>query len=221
MQDLKTKPTKTSSKKQYINQNPIEAITKVGSGVIDSFKTDLAKGAVNEAWDELLGLNHDHTTKSHEQHQSDQGELTEGTELDLTKITQETVHITEMGREYAQEVIHAGKKAKAENSQETQVRIQEILIEIKKLSESSTELKNQVDIVTMEKSINTPNVYTENYLEKMLSVIRDLRLSVEDSLAWFKTLRNKNAARQYGSMAKKHGTSYTLSNERQIATQVG
>lgn len=220
MQTLKQNKPKQKPK-SYTNQNPIEALTSIGTGVKDAVKDDLVKGAVNEAWDELLGINHDQATKGHGESKASQGELLEGAELDLMSIQQETVQITEMGRDYAQEVIHAGKKASAEDSQETQIRMQEILIEIKKLTESSSELKDQIDVISMEQSIQAPNIYTQNFLEQMLSFVRDLRLSVEDSLSWFKALRTKNASRQYGSMAKKHGTSFTLSGERQVATQVG
>lgn len=99
--------------------------------------------------------------------------------------------------------------------------MQEILIEIKKLTESSEELKDEIDVVSIEQAGEDPGVYHVNFLEKILSNLRDLRLNVEDSLAWFSSLRSKKAARQYNSMAKKHGTSFTLSGERQVATQVG
>lgn len=220
MNDLKVaKPKKKPN--NYNNQNLIESLRSVGTGVVDSAKYDLAKGAVNEAWDELLGINHDQATKGHEEVKVDQGELSEGAELDLTAISTETVQITEMGRQYAQEVIHAGKKASAENSQETQVRMQEILIEIKKLSQSSKELKNQVDVVAMEQSVQAPNVYSMNFLEQMLSFVQNLRIGVEDSLAWFKTIRSKNAAKQYGAQVKSQGAKYMLSGERAVATQTG
>lgn len=220
MKSLISNPSKGKTK-TYANQNPLETARDIAKEVKTSFVDDLGKGGITEAWDELLGTNVDQASKGHEQRMSDHGELSEGAELDLAVIQAETVQITEMGRAYAQEVIHAGKKANAEHSQETQVRMQEILIEIKKLSESSSELKNQVDVIAIEQSANTPNKYSMNFLEQMLSFVRDMRVGVEDSLAWFKALRSKNASRQYGSMSKKHGTSFTLSGERQVATQVG
>jgi hypothetical protein len=208
---------KTGSKKpkQYVNQNPIEAIVSIGSGIKDSVVDDLARGGVSEAWDELLLKGE---AKSAE---SAHGDLSEGHEIDLSEVKEKTHEITEMGHEFASEIIHAGKRASNEASAEIETRMHEILIEIRKLSESSAELKDQVEVITLESTADDPGIYHVNFLEKMLSFIHDLRLNVEDSLAWFGALRSKKAARQYGSMAKKHGTSFTLSNERQVATQVG
>jgi hypothetical protein len=211
MQFLKSKNTKKEHK-QYIDQNPLEVI---GQGLKTSFIDELAKASVNEAWDELLDIN------SNEDKAKSGGDLSEGAELNLAQIKKEVREVTEEGRRFTSEIIHAGKRANAENSQEISVKIQEILIEIKQLSNSSSELKKEVEVISMEQVGENPGVYHVNFLEQMLGVIRDLRLSVEDSLAWFGALRSKKAARQYGVMAKKHGTSFTLSNERQVSTQVG
>ena len=213
MLNLKSKPA-VKQQKQYANQNPIEALESIVTGVKDSMVDDLGKKSAGEIKNELLGIESQPQSKEH-------GDLSEGAELDLANISEQTVEITEMGRQYAQEVIHAGKRANAENSQEIQVKMQEILIEIKKLSQSSEELKDQVEVISMEQVGEDPGVYHFNFLEKMLSFLTGLRLNVEDSLAWFSALGSKKKARQYGSMAKKHGTSFTLSNERQVATQVG
>lgn len=213
MQDLKTSQARKKPK-TYTNQNPIEALASVGTSVIDSAKYDIGKAGINEAWDELLGKDHDQSTKGH-------GDLSEGAELNLEAIEQKSIEITDQGRQFRSEIIEAGKRANAENTQEVQVKMQEILIEIKKLSESSEELKEQVEVISLEQTGEDLGVYHVNFLEKMLSYINNLRLNVEDSLSWFTSLRSKKAARQYGSMAKKHGTSFTLSGERQVSTQVG
>jgi len=233
MQNL-NKPAPKIQKKQYANQNTIEALESVVSGLRDSMVNDLGKGTirefkntmvkdlagggVNEAWDEILNV----VPKPAEKPQKEtQGDLSEGAELDLDALQNKTMELTEAGREFRSEIINAGKHANEENTQEVQVKMQEILIEIKKLTESSEELKEQVEIISLEQTGEEMGVYHVNFLEKMLSYINNLRLNVEDSLAWFSSLRSKKAARQYGSMAKKHGTSFTLSGERQVSTQVG
>jgi hypothetical protein len=218
--------------KQFINKSPIEALESVvggfkdsvvndlGKGVVtgvrESVAKDLGKGGITEAWDELLKTD----IKSGEP-QAGQGELSEGTEIDLGQLQKKTVEITEIGREFASEIVNAGRRKEAQNTQEVEVKMHEILIEIKKLSESSGELKEQVEIITLEQTSETPGVYHVSFLEKMLSNLRDLRANVDDSLAWFSALRSKKSARGYSNMAKKHGTSFTLSNERQVSTQVG
>jgi len=55
----------------------------------------------------------------------------------------------------------------------------------------------------------------------MLSMIQIARRKVEDSGAWLAVMHSKKKSREYGAMAKKHGTTFSLSNERVVATQVG
>lgn len=203
-------------RKQYVDQNPFELIA---GGIKTTVVDDLGKASVNDAWDQLL-LNED-KNEQHKQHNPQGGDLSAGEQLDLAEIREKAHEITEQGREFVAEIVHAGKNADSETSQETKIKIQEILIEIKSLSNSSAQLQKQVEVVSMEQMGENPGIYHLNFLEQMLSFIHDLRLNVEDSLAWFGALNSKKAARQYGAMAKKHGTSFTLNNERQVATSVG
>jgi hypothetical protein len=219
-------PKIRSSKKKekhYTNEGILESLGGIATGIKDSAVDELGKASVNDAWDMLLGG--DSAEPSHDSHGSHStshgGDLSEGTDLNLAEIGEKAHEITEMGREFASNIIHAGERADAQDSQEIQIKMQEILIEIKKLSESSAELQEKVEVITVEQTAGNPGVYHLNFVEQMLSFIHELRMNVDDSLAWFGALRSKKAARQYGSMAKKHGTSFTLNNERQVATQVG
>ena len=95
------------------------------------------------------------------------------------------------------------------------------MIEIKQLAASSKELKEKVEVIAVEQIGEAPGVYHLNFVEQILQWIRDARMNVEDSLAWFHALRSKKAARQYGVLAKKHGASFMLSSERASVTQTG
>lgn len=226
MQLLKSRSGKKQHK-QYVNQNPIEAITSIATGIKDSAVEDLGKASVNDAWDQILRGEAGH--KSHDSHDShsnghqaaSHGDLSEGEAINFEELSEKAHEITEQGHEFIREIVHAGEKADAKNSQEIEIRMHEILIEIRKLSESSAQLQEKVEVITMEQTGEEVGVYHLNFLEQMLSFIHELRMNVDDSLAWFGALRSKKAARQYGTMAKKHGTSFTLSNERQVSTQVG
>jgi hypothetical protein len=213
MQLLKFGSTKKAPKK-YTNQNFLESLASIGGGTFDSVKKDLIKPIGSDVAEQISGA-------PKKQEGSRGGDLSAGHELDLEQIKHGAEQITEMGREFAQEIIHAGKIARTEDSQEIAVKMQEILIEIKQLANSSAELKSQVEVITVEQATQKPGIYHVNFLEQMLSFIREARMNVEDSLAWFGALKSKKNARQYSSMAKKHGTSFTLSNERTVATQSG
>lgn len=203
--------------KQYVNESPIEALRGIGSGVVSTVADELGKKAVSEAWDEILGSDGEKSKKSQEHG----GELSAGEELDLAKVKKEVHEITEQGQEFVREIVNAGKNAAAEESRDIQVKVQEILIEIKQLANSSAQLQKQVEVVAMEQTGESVGKYHVNFLVQALEWIREARMNVEDSLAWFQALRSKKSQRQYSSLAKKHGTSFTLSQERQAVTQTG
>ena len=95
------------------------------------------------------------------------------------------------------------------------------MIEIKKLADSSKELQMQFKEVAVEQHAVTPGKYHKSFFSWLLSIIRNARMKVEDSGAWLAAMHSKKKSREYGAMAKKHGTTFTLNNERNVATQVG
>ena len=202
--------------KQYINDNVFESLAGVGGDVLKSIKKDVGHDSVYDAWDQFLGKNP--TRES----QADQGEMMAGEEIDIESLKKRERQVrVEPGDNYHREIVEAGKRKTSETSREIQVKIQEVLIEIKQLANSSSELKEKVEVIAIEQLTQAPGVYHLNFVEQILEWIRDARMNVEDSLAWFNALRSKKASRQYGVMAKKAGTSFTLSQERQAVTQTG
>lgn len=219
MQLLKTlgSSRKTHIKpKQHTNEGFIESLTGIGGTAFDSFKNDLVKPGATDIKTQIAGGELHPKNPSQER-----GDLSAGQELDLAQIKKETLRITEQGQNYVREIIHAGKNAGAENSREIQVKIQEILIEIKQLAKSAKEVQTQIEVISIEQTTQDKGAYHVSFLEQMLGFLRDARLNVDDSLAWFKALRSKKASRQYGVLAKKHGASFMLSNERSAVTQTG
>lgn len=210
MKDLKLKSGKKEPK-TYINQSPLESLLEIGKGVKKSMVDDLAKNGVYDAWDQILRPTQEHGDKKG-------GELHPGQELDFSHAKEVVAEVTTMGHEFISEVVNAGRNANKELNHELQVKYNEILIELKALAQSSKELK--AEVITVEQ---TPEVgaYHVNFLEQLLLKLREARENVDDGLAWFKALRSKKSARQYGAMAKSGGTSFTLSNERTAATQSG
>lgn len=202
--------------KQYVNQDPFEALLNLPSDIKKSAVNDLGKAAITDAWDQMFGLD-----SQKRQSNTKSGELTVGQELNLGEIKREVRRVTEQGEDFVREIVHAGKRADSEESREIQVKVAEILIEIKQLAKSAKEVQAQVEVISVEQTTQDKGVYHISFLEQMLGFLRDTRLNVEDSLAWFKSLRSKKAARQYGVLAKKHGAQFMLSNERAAVTQTG
>ncbi len=219
MQLPKLKSGGKKEPKQYIDENPFEALMGMGSDVVKSIKTDVGKDAVFDAWDQFLGAD-----KSHNSGHSGETEMHAGEEVEVNHGESNKEHAkphVEAGNDYHRDIVHASERGASHENQEIAVKVQEILIEIKQLANSSSELKEKVEVLTIEQIGENPGVYHLNFMEEVLKWIRDARMNVEDSLAWFHALRSKKAARQYGAMAKKGGTSFTLSNERTAATQTG
>lgn len=204
--------------KQYVDKNPIEQLLGIGGGVGQQ-GADLAKSAINlDNWDRYLGL-----TDEEEKKKKHKGDLSEGEELNLKELhekKQEKAHI-EPGLEYVREIVHAGERAVSRESQEIEAQLRELMAEIKKLTDSSKELQSQFKEVAVEQHAVNPGKYHKSFFTWMLSMIRSARAKVEDSGAWLAAMQSKKKSREYGAMAKKHGTTFSLSNERVVATQVG
>jgi hypothetical protein len=215
------KKTKLKTK-QYINKNPIEQLLSIGGGVGQA-GADLAKSTINiDNWDQYLGL-----TDTEEKHKKYQGDLAEGQELTLKDLHEknppaggEKAHI-EPGINYSREIVHVGEQASISETREIEAQLRELMLEIKKLADSSKELQSQFKEVAIEQHVVKPGKYHKSFFTWMLSVIRTARMKVEDSGAWLAAMQSKKKSREYGAMAKKHGTTFSLSNERVVATQVG
>ena len=73
----------------------------------------------------------------------------------------------------------------------------------------------------MEQTTENTGTYHQNFFEWMLHMIRQAKEKVEDSEAWLNVSKGKGSKKGYWNMFKKHGTSFALSSEQSVATQVG
>lgn len=201
---------------QYIDQNPVEAFRDLGSGVAKSLASDVAKGTVTGLWEQLLGRG------SYKESHGTGGDLAEGQELDLQSLqeSQEEPQI-EAGIDYRRDILRGSEKSQHIANKETEVKIQEILVAIKQLAQSSKGLEVQFKEVVVEQRIEKPSKYHLTFFEWILSVIRLAKMRVEESSNWLSVFASKKKRQQYWGMFKKHGTTFGLSNERVVATQTG
>ena len=110
--------------------------------------------------------------------------------------------------DYHREIAESDRIASNENQQVMQSQIQEILFELKKITEASAEMAMEFKEVTIEQRIENPGEYHVNFFQWMLSVVRAARAKIEDSGAWLNTMKSKKGQRNYWSMFKKHGTTF-------------
>lgn len=203
---------KTKKKtKSYYDSNPVEAVRDIGRGVASSFASDVGKGMVHDLWNQMLG--------NYETAGRRSGDLVPGQEIALAE--QAPGRHVEPAIDYRREILHVEKRIAQENTQLIEVKINEIIIELKRLTASSKILAAEFKEVTTEARIETPGTYHLAFFEWVLSVMQHARLKVEDAGSWLAVTYAKKKKRGYWQMFKKHGTTFGLSHERVVATQTG
>lgn len=212
---MKTKIA-TPNIKELINANPFESMQDIGEGVARSFTEDLGKQVVTGLWDQMLGI-------GEYKRGSSSGELREGQEIDLAKHNEKPKQPKadiDPGINYRSEILHTERYAK-DATQEIAVTVQEILIEIKRIMSESKELQVTYKTIAIEQHVTKPGKYHVNFFSFFLGMLRKARMQIEDSGNWLAAMQSKKGQKMYWNQFKKHGTSFALSNERNVATQTG
>ncbi|MBI4089696.1 MAG: hypothetical protein HY424_03225 [Candidatus Levybacteria bacterium] len=207
-------------RKQFIGENPIEA--KRDDSIIDS-AISTAKDFADDFWEQTLGIKSEKSLKS-------AGDLQEGQELNLKELQQKKATrslenaekaYVEPAINYSREIVQTAERSIARQGREIETQLKEIMAEIKKLTDSSKTLQLQFKEVAVEQHNIKPGKYHKSFFQWLLIMVRNARMKVEDSSSWLAAMQSKRKSREYGAMAKKHGTTFSLSNERVVATQVG
>lgn len=199
----------------------------------NSLKKDVLAGGGTDFMNQLLGLNigGKSAEKSHEEPKTTTNGAIEIFSIFTAQKTKEAGKPAEKPKkaesraaaaiEYHRDVVRSSEKASKKETGEMNQRAQEIMVEIRKLIQSSKGLEMQFARVAVETKPREVGQYHLNFFDWMLAVIRTARMKVEDSGAWLGTVKGKNTKGKVKSMFQKGGTSATLSNERQVATQTG
>lgn len=213
--------------KQLIDKNPIESLLGIGGGVVKSMASDVAKGMGSDFWKQVVSVGNEKQKMP-----EDGGDLVEGQELTLANFANEQTEMekkakdlgTEAGElavEYKKEILHGALRKERKTTQGIEIKIQEIVAELKRLTTTSKELQIEFKEVAIQQRVINPGKYHVNFFEWVLSIVRHARIKVEDSKAWLAAFQSKKNKREYWTMFKKHGTTFGLSNERIVATQTG
>ncbi len=201
----------------------LEASFELAGDVAHSFTNDLIKEGSKDIMRELLGLDKFAAeTQSAAHHAS--GDLQEGQEVSFgkEKANERRAEI-EPGIDYTGEIIHAEARRMQTENREVSQRLEEIRVELVKIRQASKELESAFKDVTRETMTQAvkPGKYHLNFFEWMLSTIQNARVRIESSASWVNALSGKKGRKDFWSLAKSHGTSYSMSSERAVAQQVG
>ena len=206
--------------KKFISKNPLEIDEPTGivKGVGESLKKDFAgQDTMKAMWEQFL-------TAGEKAPEHGEIQMREGEEVDLKAHADKKAdhgHV-EAGIDYHREITHYAERAHHRENTELEQKVQEIVNELQRLVDSSSTLiQAEYQDVTVMQAPSEVGKYHLNFFDWMLSVIQNARMKVEDSGAWLSTMQSKKGKKNYWAMFKKHGTTFGMSNERQVSTQTG
>lgn len=193
------------------------SLTEAGAGVASSFKkffeqtnktaVDQLAEARKDAQMQVFGL---------------ENELQEGDEVSIGQETEKRPKIISAEhRAYSRELDAAPARVEHEDRQQLRVQIEEIRIEIKKLKDASTEMDVVFREVSIQQTPENPGKYHLNFYEWVFITIRNARRKMEEVNTLGSMVSTRRKEKQYLAMSKKHGTSFSLNNERSIVRQTG
>lgn len=118
---------------------------------------------------------------------------------------------------------HEKRAGEKKIEQETNMLLDQLKSQITQLEKSQKNLTSGLSKVKVEQMPKEKlGIYFLRYLEWLLAEVRRMRVKIEEGSAWLQEFTNKKKKKQgYWQKAKTHGTSFTLNNERTLATQTG
>jgi len=216
--------------KTRIIKNPLESVMDIGDptgiakGVGSSLVNDLGISGGKDFL-EFLGMDLSSTSdkKAQKQPENHHQEQKNGSFdiVSFEKDVKKTEQRIEAAIDYHRDIVRSSEKISHQEAQKMNNQIEQIKSELKSLIASSKMLQMEFAQISMEQTPENVGVYQANFFEWMLGLIRKAREDVETSEAWMNAQKGKHGKKGYWGMFKKHGTSFALSNERGVATQVG
>lgn len=104
---------------------------------------------------------------------------------------------------------------------ESKQQITAIQAEIQMLAKSTGELAHEVQVATFQAPAS-PGVYHRNFFEQLKSLIKSIRVRVQESKSWLAAANSRASKRgYYWGQVGKSGTKFMLSSERYMVTSTG
>ncbi len=219
-----------AGRKQFTNfntANPLETIKSVGGHMADGFKdhvvNDLGKASVDDFFSQIFGLE---TPSVKAKTPAKSGSLKPGEKLDLKGMRNaekpRNLNIAP-GIDYRSDILHSREKVSAREKQEMTRIISDIKVELQRIAAASKLLQKEIAQETTSSTPKAIGKYHVNFFEWLLITLRQARVKIEDGSSWVHAINQKGKKKSgtYWQQFKKQGTSFALSNERNVATQTG
>lgn len=153
--------------------------------------------------------------------------LTSGQEVSLTHSGQSESksEAPRISREHMRyfETIDKPQEGTAEQREKAQTsqQIESVLLAIKQLRDEVKETEHIVKDIDLDRVPEKPGKYDLSVVEFIFILVREARKKVADVQEYAGVFKSRKAEKSYHSMAKKHGTSFSMHHDRAVATQSG
>jgi hypothetical protein len=183
----------------YANDNVLESLRDVGAGVAKTVASDVVAQSATDALSALFGGPIPR-----------QGEQPREQQVGGEALTPQI---------HRQEVRPSMPMVKAEE-QGIKEQIEAVRAELKALAASIKNLNQDIQKAVVEVPVD-PGIYHLNFFDRLRTILKLMREQIDDSRAWLGMSANRKKKMGYWGMFKKHGTTFGLSHERNLATQAG
>lgn len=185
----------------YGSDNVLESIRGIGTSVGKTIAKDVIAGAGNDVLQSIFGT----MPKS--------GELKQNQPIEFSKLAEKIPVMQPQKTE-------SYRSLPSSDAAEIKQKIESVRAELKALAQSIRGLRQEISKTVMEVPVD-PGVYHVNFFDHLRSYLQMMKEQVDDSRTWLIASNNKKAKKGYWGQFKKHGTSFGLSNERNVATSAG
>lgn len=190
----------------------LEAFRDLGNDFVDTFKNDVVKKTGKDIYKSVTGEGLKNSSRSDNQTYSE--ELFQK-EADLeNKYQQRTRWQAEVVRKEERILF-------TRQDREVKLQVQSLQNEIKNLAKATGVLAKEAQIASLQTTPDSGK-YHVTFFEKLRKSIEQLRIKIEESGLWLAEWNRKAQKKNiYWKSAKKSGTKFTLSTDRQVSTQTG
>lgn len=201
------KTTSSTKKKAVAQQNTIETLKSLGSSAVKQPFSEISKMGM-DVFDQMLG-NYD-----------DDGY--EDLDFPARKKTEEKKPQPKQEFSIFNYREHNENQTISKEIKELTVLVRQEIEMVKKADSSLLAQVKDVEKITMDPAAEKPGIYHVRFLEVILSILRTLRLKINESKTWLQAMISKKQKRGslFASRSKKMGTQYSLSQELQSSRSI-
>lgn len=214
-QQVKKKPAKSPS-----TDTLIEQLRDIGGGVAKSVTSDVVKGIGQDALSAFFG------PKRHGNLEPGQpvklGDKSPDKHANQDDLYQEDDPWFSQQKDEQKRTNYLAETVALMEQHEREVgqKIEEIRLELKALIATLRVMDKEVVKAVNEQFVD-PGLYHITYLDRLKTILKLMRKNISDSNSWLSTMRSRKKEKRYWNQYKKKGTTFGLSNERNVSTQVG